>query len=422
MLSTGFREFQQDIHDCTSRFIVACIHRRAGKTLFSLDWLLDGAREAEPGTHVRNYYVAPFRNQAKAIAFDLACQLTENDADIHIHKSDLYFEFPQNGARVQLLGADGFDKHRGKYADRVAFDETGQIPPAAWREVFRPMLADRRGSALFIGTPRGRNFFKDLYDLASGGLQDWRAFLATAEDTGIIDADELASLRREMSRSEYAREFMCDWDVGAPGAYFGFEMEKASTDERLLAGELHNPEELVHASISLCAGDAICVTYWQHDGRNPYLIESHRYVQERVDQVAKEILAKPYVYDRFVYGINTGRRSVGVNEVPFRLQALRKLGLRGPVMKRRAEFVDDVQSTKMMLSRSRYSTEAGIDALDALRQCRAEYDDERQSFMPYPVDDWCLDLVTSVNAFAAFERRGLGRRSPIEYGRGRNRA
>ena len=420
MLATGFREFQQDIHDSAARFIVACIHRRAGKTLFALDWLLDGAREAEPGTHVRNYYVAPFRNQAKAIAFDLACQLTEKD-EVHTHKSDLYFEFPHNGARVQLLGADGYDKHRGKYADRVAFDETGQIPPACWREVFRPMLADRRGLGLFIGTPRGRNFFKDLYDLARGGLEDWQAFLATADDTGIIDPDELASLRREMSRSEYAREFMCDWDVGAPGAFFGMEMEKAAADDRIVAGDLFDPRQLVYASIGLCAGDAITVCYWQANGRTPTLIDSKRYVQERVDQVARDVLSKPYIIDRFVYGVNTGRRQAPP-ELPFRLQALRALGLRGPLIKRRFEFVDDVQITKMMLARSKFSNDAGLDALDALRQCRAEYNDEAQSFGAYPVDDWCLDLVTAINAFAVIEQRGLGTRQPIEYPEGRHRA
>ena len=406
------RAFQQEIDDDPARFNVACIHRRAGKTWYALKWLSDHARESDDPT-TRNYYVCPYRNQAKSVAWDLIHQLTADDK-CKYNATDLYVQF-ENGARVVLIGADGADKHRGRYADRMVLDETGQIAPGAWREVFRPMLADRLGRALFIGTPYGRSLFTDLYELGESKTPGWSSHLATAETTGIIEADELASLKREMSRSEFAREFLCDWSMGLPGAYFQAEMEQASLDERLRRGDLWKPDDLVDVSIALCAGDAIAATYWQMGEREPTLIDAHRWQQTRVDQVVKEIRAKPYVIGSVVYGQHAGRRIVSKKETPYRLQVMRQLDLKGPLMPRRDDFVDEVQITKMMLARSVLSLDAGIDATDALRQVRATYDTQSQTFSTAPVADWSFDLAVSVNAFAEYEKRGLGRRKPIDY-------
>ena len=410
------RQFQQDIEDAGSRFTVACIHRRAGKTAYALNWLVEGARiEPRPNQPAyRGFYVCPYRNQAKSVAWDMLRDQLAGE-DIKWSVADLYAQFP-NGARIQLLGADRHDAHRGKYASRVAFDETGQIAPAAWRSVFRPMLADSKGSALFIGTPYGRNFFKHLYDLAEE-LPDWSRHMATALDTGIIDADELASLEGEMSRSEFAREFMCNWNIGAPGAYFGEEMDIAESDGRQSAGPLFDPEEPVHTGIALCSGDCIAVTFWQMRGKVPVLIDSQRWLQTRIDQVARDLKAKPYVYGKHAFAQQNGRRfSHTTSAAPFRMMAMRKHGIRGPEVTRLPEFVDEVQVTKLMLARTEFSTDAGLDAVDALRQCAADWSEELQSFSNAPRDDWALDLTVSVYAFAAQERRGaLGSRKPITY-------
>lgn len=407
------RDFQQEIEDAGSRFTVACVHRRAGKTVYALDWLLAGAREQ--GGRYRGYYVCPYRNQAKSVAWDFLREMTADDEDCKYSNAELYVDFP-SGARVQLLGSDRYDAHRGKGAHRVAFDETGQIAPAAWRSVFRPMLADTKGEALFIGTPFGRNFFKQLYDLAEN-TPGWSRHLATALDTNIIDADELAALESEMSRSEYAREFLCDWNVGAPGAYFGDEMAVAESEGRLHYGSLYDPMELVHTGIALCAGDAITATFWQMRGRVPILIDSERWLQVRVDQVAHDLTAKPYVYGKHALVQQNGRRfGHTAVTVPFRMGALRKLGVRGAEVRRLAEFIDEVQIIKLLLARAEFSTDAGIDAVDALRQCSTDWSEDLQSFSSTPKDDWALDFAVSAYAFALHERRGgLAGRAPIEY-------
>ncbi|MCK4832872.1 MAG: hypothetical protein KAS81_08890, partial [Anaerolineales bacterium] len=168
MLDHGYREFQQQIADDPHRFKTAVIHRRAGKTVFALDWLLAPARDPEweglDGNPYRGYFIAPYRNQAKGIAFDFLLTMTAGE-EIMINRSELFIEYKDTGGRVQLLGAEGGAKHRGKWAHRVAMDETAQIPPDVWRSVFRPMLADTKGEMLAIGTPSGHGWFHDLFTM-----------------------------------------------------------------------------------------------------------------------------------------------------------------------------------------------------------------------------------------------------------------
>lgn len=410
------RDFQQDLANDPARFLVAVIHRRAGKTIFALDWLLEPARETigqEPGSSdYRGYYICPYRNQAKAVGLDFLIQMTDNVEGVVINRTDLYAQFP-SGARVQLLGADGFDKHRGRYADRVAFDESAQIPPGAWREVFRPMLADRKGKAVFIGTPRGHGFFYDLFKMPEKSA-NWSSHLLTAEQSGILDDEELTDLRLEMTDNEYRREMLCDWDIGIPGAYFSHEMDNAADKGRIMDGDLYDPRDVVHASWGLLPNDAFTVCYWQVRGRTPVLIDSDRYLGERVDLVAKGVAEKPYYIDTHTYRID--QKQAFTQAVPERLRTLRGFGFRGPVMARR-EWSDEVHLIRQALTGVELASENAADAVEALRQVHASYSEEHQTFGAEPANDWCYEYAVAVGAFAAQWKRGraFGRRQPIDY-------
>jgi hypothetical protein len=83
----------------------------------------------------------------------------------------------------------------GEGLDFVVLDEFASMAPAAWKEVLRPALADRKGGALLIGTPRGYNHFYDIYEGAQG-QSDWATFRFTTEEGGNVSAKELHSAWR----------------------------------------------------------------------------------------------------------------------------------------------------------------------------------------------------------------------------------
>lgn len=208
---------QDEIHKQleTHRFCVLVAHRRLGKTVLSVNHLIKRAitDRKERGMYA---YLAPFRNQAEQIAWGYLKHYTSQIPAISINEQKLSILLP-NGATIRIFGADNPDALRGMYFDGVVIDEVAQIKPTLWGEVIRPALADRKGWAAFIGTPKGINLFSQLYDqalnLMSKGDPDWIAMLYSVEQTHVIDEKELAALKVEMSENEYRQEFLCDFSA-----------------------------------------------------------------------------------------------------------------------------------------------------------------------------------------------------------------
>lgn len=208
---------QDEIHKQleTHRFCVLVAHRRLGKTVLSVNHLIKRAitDRKERGMYA---YLAPFRNQAEQIAWGYLKHYTSQIPAISINEQKLSILLP-NGATIRFFGADNPDALRGMYFDGVVIDEVAQIKPTLWGEVIRPALADRKGWAAFIGTPKGINLFSQLYDqalnLMSKGDPDWIAMLYSVEQTHVIDEKELAALKVEMSENEFRQEFLCDFSA-----------------------------------------------------------------------------------------------------------------------------------------------------------------------------------------------------------------
>lgn len=208
---------QDEIHKQleTHRFCVLVAHRRLGKTVLSVNHLIKRAitDRKERGMYA---YLAPFRNKAEQIAWGYLKHYTSQIPAISINEQKLSILLP-NGATIRIFGADNPDALRGMYFDGVVIDEVAQIKPTLWGEVIRPALADRKGWAAFIGTPKGINLFSQLYDqalnLMSKGDPDWIAMLYSVEQTHVIDEKELAALKVEMSENEFRQEFLCDFSA-----------------------------------------------------------------------------------------------------------------------------------------------------------------------------------------------------------------
>lgn len=218
------------MHKRKERFGCIVAHRRAGKTVASIMDLIDAALRCEK-PNPRFAYVAPYYAQAKDVVWGYVKQYTAGIPGVSINESELRVDLP-NGARIRLYGADNYDRLRGIYLDGLVLDEFADQPPQAWREVMRPTLADRQGWALFIGTPKGKNAFYDVYCQA---VEDpnWFAMKLKASETGLIAQEELDAMRSQMSANEYAREMECDFDAAIEGAYFADGLAKAREDGRI---------------------------------------------------------------------------------------------------------------------------------------------------------------------------------------------
>lgn len=273
--------FEQD----RARFFVAVCHRRAGKTVASVQRLIVAAMQpTRPNTRLG--YIAPFRHQAKAVAWDLLKTMTERIPGRTINESELRVDFGEQKSRIQLYGADNFDALRGGYFDEVILDEVAQMPPATWTQVVRPMLADRKGSAIFIGTPQGKGAFFDLWEKAAT-LPDWDQIMLRASESGLVSDDELAAAEAEMGESAYEQEFECSFTAAIRGAFYGKVLEEIERAGHMLPLAV-DPAHSITTSWDLGVRDATSIWVWQpYRGNSWAAIDYYEATGEGVDHYAK---------------------------------------------------------------------------------------------------------------------------------------
>lgn len=220
---------QREAHELRNahRFNVLVWHRRAGKTVFAVMELVLSALRCERSGG-RFGYIAPFLGQAKEVAWDYLLRFTEKIPGRKANISELSVTLP-NGARIRLYGADNPDAIRGGYFDGVVMDEVADMRPQVWGEIVRPMLSDRLGWALFIGTPKGVNLFSELYYAAvSGDDAEWHGDLRPASATGVIPEDELESARKSMGASQFAQEYECDFGASVDNVLIPVEAARSA--------------------------------------------------------------------------------------------------------------------------------------------------------------------------------------------------
>jgi Terminase large subunit, T4likevirus-type, N-terminal len=205
------------VFNCQSRFRILVAGRRFGKTYLALVELCRGA--GSPGKLA--WYVGPTYKQAKRVAWGPLKQMTRPWWSSTPNETDLRIELVSGGT-ICLRGADNYDSLRGEGLDFLVLDEYASIARAVWPEVLRPALADRRGRAMFIGTPRGHNHFYDLYHTMQD-QPDWATFQFTTEDGRNVAAEELLAAARQMDVRTYRQEFQASFENQGVGiVYYAF--------------------------------------------------------------------------------------------------------------------------------------------------------------------------------------------------------
>ena len=209
----------------------SCVcHRRFGKSVMTINETLRQAAQCVL-ERPRFAYMAPLYRQAKTIAWDYLRHYASPIPGVEFNEQELACTLP-NGARIELLGAQDYHYLRGRYLDGIVLDEYAYMVPEAWTQVIRPALVDRKGWAVFIGTPLGRNHFFELYEKAKQ-RPEFLTALWPASQTGIVPADELEAARRDMAPEEYEQEFECSFEAAIRGAYYAKEITAARADGRI---------------------------------------------------------------------------------------------------------------------------------------------------------------------------------------------
>jgi len=250
--------------------------------------------------------------------------------------------------------------------------------------VIRPALADRKGTAIFIGTPRGHNHFYDIFKKAQQ-LDGWGHATYTVEDTDVLDPDELDMARQEMTDDEWAQEFMCSFEAAIKGAYYGKMMEDAENEGRV--GTVpYDPILQVHTAWDLGIADYTCIWFFQTSpGGEIRVIDYLEDHGEGLQYYARVLDKKGYKYGRHIAPHDIKVRELGTGKS--RLEIAKSLGIDFTVA-RNLPIMDGIDAARAIIPRCWFDREKCKDGIEALKQYRKEYSDRLSTFSNHPLHDW----------------------------------
>lgn len=212
---------QKQISDDLNRFRVVAAGRRFGKSYLSINELAKFARHP----HQRCLYTAPTYRQAKTVIWDDLKTLLSNVRWIRkVNESDLTVTLV-NGSTISVRSTDNFDALRGGKYDFIVMDEFADSDPQSWYSVLRPTLSDRGGHALFIGSPKGRNHFYDLW-VSAHNTPDWAAWQFTTLDGGNVPESEIHSAQRDLDTRTFEQEYLAQFVNYSGVIYYAFDPAK----------------------------------------------------------------------------------------------------------------------------------------------------------------------------------------------------
>lgn len=407
-IATGYnpRHHQQILHMALIRFNVIVCHRRFGKTVFSLNEMIDKALRNER-KNPQYAYLAPYYGQAKRVAWDYLKEYTRSIPGMNPNEAELKIEIPRphygDKIKIILLGADNPGAIRGMYFDGVILDEYAEMDPTVWSQVIRPALSDRLGWAIFIGTPKGRNHFHDIYEAAKKS-PSWYTAMYRASETKIIPASELEAARMTMSEEEYEQEYECSFAAALVGAYYGKQMAEAEKATRITTVP-YDRFVPVKCYWDLGTSDMTSIWFIQKVNREYHAIDYLEDAGRGLEDYVKELKAKPYVYGGMVLPHDAQARELGSGKT--RVETMRSFwpGMRITVLPRH-DLADGIHMARMMIGQTWFDKTKCDKGIQCLKNYERKWDAKNKIYLEIPRHNWASHGADAFRYFAEGEKLG----------------
>lgn len=211
-------EAQKRIHRSTARFRVVPCGRRVGKTLFAANEM---SKFVVEHADVACVWISPVYRQGKLVyrlikraLRDLVTHWSDNDLQLTLW----------NNSRIDFYSATNPDAMRGNRWHLAIFDETADIPEEVWIEVVRPALSDTQGRAIFIGTPKGRNWFYRLYMRGLDNAEsDYESFTFPTSANPYIPRSEIEAAKKDLPEDTFLQEYTAKFLEESAGVFRGID-------------------------------------------------------------------------------------------------------------------------------------------------------------------------------------------------------
>ena len=417
------RDLFLDFHNRPQRWALMVVHRRGGKTVACIGDLILKALYTKK-KNARFAYVAPFRQQAKEIAWQYLKDMSEGLREGSPRESELRVKFP-NGAWITLYGSDNPDALRGLYYDGVVLDEYGDMKPSLLGEVILPTLTDRKGWLAIIGTSKGRNQFFASARKAEAS-DDWFYKMARASETGIVPKEDLLEIKAQMSPEEYEQELECSFDAAVKGTYYAHLINKAEKEQRVTLDTLYDPEQKVEVVADLGYSDSTAWWFWQRRLEGYAIVDFFEAAGKDLKFYIKMLMDKKYDYqtiwlphDAKAKTMQTGRSTMEQmlrphNLLPDLFEPKARLPIR---IVPRLAVQHGIDAVRAVLPQCYFDKKNCFAGLEALRSYQRQWIDHKEVFTDKPLHNWASDAADSFRYFALVSGKSKGQSAEAHLNR-----
>lgn len=405
-------------------------HRRAGKDLGGLNWMVTASQE-RVGLY---WHMLPSYEQGRKVIWD---GKTASMADVragregkpfisHIPKEliarvrdDKMTVWLRNGSIIQIVGGDEPNRLVGSNPVGLIFSEYSVEPKyeTCWN-LLSPILAANGGWAIWPFTPRGKNhgwrLYKKALELAKKNPR-WFAQLLTIDDTlddqGFpVIGEEILQEERDSGKSEeYIRqEYYCDFDIALIGAYYGSHMALAKQENRITKVPWE-PSLQVDTGWDLGSTNATCIWFKQQVGAERRIIDFYRASGEDLTHFAKVLKEKPYVYGRHYLPHDVEVKELSAKQS--RKEILRSLGIKATPVPRIGAVSDGIEITRNYLRTCWFDAEKCDKGIQGLleyvkKDSGMKSSDGEIFYSEDPLHNWASDVADSMRTLACGDRLG----------------
>ena len=310
-----------------------------------------------------------------------------------------------NGSLYQLIGSDNIDSLMGSNPKILIFSEYSIQSPAAW-EYLEPIVRGNGGYAIFISTPRGKNHFYDMVNMAKIN-PNWFCEILPITETGVFNEGDMNELRAEGKSEEIIQqEYYCSFNRGVEGSYYGRLIEKAREEKRI-CNVPYETRTAVHTAWDIGFGDSTSIVFWQEIGGELRIIDFYENQGEQIAHYVKILQSKPYVYGTHYMPHDAGSGSIQTGRT---LQDVAyDIGLKTTVLEREGDVSVGIEAVRCMLSIAYIDQVKCVHLIKCLENYHKKFNEKTQTYSETPLHDWTSHAADSIRYMS---------NARIQYGRG----
>lgn len=297
-----------------------------------------------------------------------------------------------NGSIIQIIGSDSYDTSLvGTNPRMVIFSEFALADTDAFKFVM-PILNANGGSLIIVSTPRGKNEFWNLYNIAMHS-PEWFCQKLSLTDTKHIPLEMIQQDINDglVSPDLVQQEYYCSFDQGAEGSYYAKYIDRLRLN-RQIGTVPWEPSFRVSTAWDIGVRDSTCIIFFQIIGKVVHIIDCYEKNKEGLEHYVNIVMDKPYQYDK-----HWAPHDIAVKEFGSglsRLEKARQLGIKFETRDSGTKSAlpnlsieDGIEAVRSALPKMWIDEERCKPLIKSLENYRQEFDDKRKVYREKPLHD-----------------------------------